>query len=470
MQPDPKQRLAVVVGAGVSGLVAAWRLRQRGTSVVVLEGADRIGGQVFTADVTGMPVDLGAEAVHLAAPGVTALLAELDLADTLVRSAPGGTWIGTGRGLRRLPAGVGPYGPTQLGPVVRSGILGPAGLARAAAEPWLARRPGPDEDQSVRSFVAGRFGGQVADRLVDPLLGGLHSGDISRLSLFAATPALAEVARQRRSLTLSRAARRAREGGSAAAFATWPRGLRTLPERIAALAGVDIRLGCTVDALRRNGERYAVHLTGDRPALPADAVVLAVPSRAAVPLLRDLSADAAAALQGQRFATVATVAAAFPRAAAARCPALRGTGILLPSSSPRVLKAATFFGTKWPHLTDAHRYLLRMSAGRVGSSVVDELTDEQLVAALLGDLRELTGLAADPAAVRVQRWPQGLGQLEVGHSDRMAAARRALARRPGVALAGGSYDGIGLAACVRSGEVAAATASAALDRMPATAR
>ena len=293
------------------------------------------------------------------------------------------------------------------------------------------------------------------------MLGGLHSGDIRRMSLAAATPQLAVAARERRSLTLSRSARRGRQDGVPTAFVTWPGGLRTLPDRIAAVSGAEIRLGRTVRSVTSQDGRYAVHLADDPEPLRADAVVLAVPSRIAAGLLSELSPAAAAALAGQRFATVATVAAAFPRQAAQACPALRGTGILMPSTSRRVLKAATFFGTKWPHLAGAEDYLLRMSAGRVGSSVVDDLDDDDLVAALVGDLRELTGLTAYPSQTLVQRWPQGLGQLEVGHLARLAQARAALARHPGIALAGASYDGIGIASCVQSAASAAATVSAA---------
>jgi len=402
-----------------------------------------------------MPVDVGAEAVHLAAPGMPRLLEELDLASAAVRSGPGGTLLGTARGLRRLPAGVGPYGPTRLGPVGRSGILSPRGLVRAAAEPWLAHRATPAGDQSVHDFVTSRFGAEVADRLVDPMLGGLHSGDIRRLSLLAATPQLAVAARERRSLTLSRSARKDRQDGVPTAFVTWAVGLGTLPERIAARSKAELRLGSRAQSLTLADGRYAVHLAGEPDPVRADGVVLAVPSHVAAKLLAELSPAATAALAGQRFATVATVAAAFPKQAALARPALHGTGILMPSTSPRALKAATFFGTKWPHLAAGADYVLRMSAGRVGARVVEDLDDDALVAALLGDLQELTGLTAYPSQTFVQRWPNSLGQLEVGHLERMARAREALSRHPGIALAGASYDGIGIASCVQSAAAAA---------------
>ncbi len=483
----------VVVGAGLTGLTAAWLLRDSGVEVVLLEAGDRIGGQIHTVPFAGMPVDMGAEAVHLAAPGAAQLLEQLQLADSVVASGPGGTLIGDGRRLIRLPEGMGPAGPTRLWPLARSRALGPLGMARAAWEPVAARgqkRSGAvGDDVSVRDFVVARFGAQVADRLIDPLVGGLHSGDISRLSLQSATPLLAVFARSGRSIVLSGKARRAAAGGSpsgSGGFVTWVEGLITLPETMLAQSGATVRFGARVTrVLAAAGGGYAVQLApaigaaprqlgepagpvaGRDPAvrtacdaalpgeqLTADAVVLAVPASVAAPILEQLCPAGADPLARQRFASVATVAAAFPVAVKDRVPALRGTGILLSSTSARVLKAATFFGTKWPHLAAPDVYVLRMSAGRDGVPVAETLDDDELVSAVLGDLGELIGLREKPIQTRVQRWRATMPQLEVGHARRLAAARGALAAYPGVVVAGASYDGVGIAACVRSARTA----------------
>lgn len=451
-----------MVGAGVSGLTAAWLLAGLGHRVTILEAEERIGGQIHTVAFRDAQVDLGAEAVHLAAPGMCQVLDELGLAESGIASGPGGTLIGDGRRLARLPAGIGPAGPTRLGPLLGSRILSPVGLVRAAAEPWVAPRRIVQSDVSVREFVAGRFGSQVADRLVDPLLGGLHSGDIGRLSLQAATPQLAAMAASGRSITLSRKARRAAPSTAPAAFVTWSAGLSTLPHRLLERSGASLRLGVTVRAITREGSQYAVHLdpstlaAGETRTLTTDLLVLAVPSRLAAELLTELSAPAAAALRDQRFASVATVVAAYPKSIRSQVPSLDGTGILLSSKSTRVLKAATFLGTKWPHLAQSEDYLLRMSAGRAGSRIVEDLDDDALVTALLTDLGQLAGVRVDPLAVRVRRWPQTMAQLEVGHGARQTAARQALAAYPGLALAGASYAGVGIASCVRSAREAVA--------------
>ena len=425
----------------MAGLVAARRLAQAGADVTVWEAEDRVGGQVHSVEVTpGTHVDLGAEALHLAAPGVADLVAELGLAGTMVEAAPGSSRLATPRGLRTLPAGVGPAGPSRLGPVVRSRTLTWTGLARAGLEPVAARRMpalADGDDISVGDFVSRRFGGAVTRAYVDPLLGTLHAGDVSRLSLRSCAPALVPAATGGRSLVTRRPAQQG------PGFATWPQGLSALTSALLAdQPGVRVRTGVAVTWMPDH----------------VDAVVLAVPAAAAAWLLWDVAPDAAAVLAAVETADVATALVGVPAAAARDLP---GTGLLVPSSSGRLLKAATYLGRKWPHLADGTSWL-RLSAGRAGDDRVRHLADDELVAALTADLRDLTGFAATPTAAVVRRWPAALPQLTVGHPARIAAARAALP--PGVVLAGASYDGLGLAAAIRSGEAAAAALSAQEER------
>lgn len=458
-----------VVGGGVTGLTAARSLARAGATVTLYEAGPRLGGQIRTVRLAGHPVEVGAEALHLAGPQLVALVDDLGLSDELVTARPGRSWIWDGDRMRRLPAGVGPAGPTRLAPVVGSRVLSPRGLARAAVEPLVPRTAAHREgrDVAVGDFVAARFGRQVADRLVDPLLGSLHAGDVFRLSVQAATPHLAARAAHHRSLVL--AGRRGRRAGPPA-FATFSRGLTALTEALAAGAGVDVRLHAPVTSIVRAGYHYRVEVASagasrtraTRTADEHDAVVLAVPFEAASRMLGPVALGAAARLAAMHSASVVTVVAAYPRRAAAATPALAGTGLLVGSSAGRLLKAATFLSAKWPHLDDPEMFLVRLSAGRAGSAVVSQLDDDELVDRLHADLAAATGLAATPAEVVVARWPRALTQLEVGHRDRVAAIRDQLARQPGLVLAGASYEGLGIAACVASGQRAATAVAAGL--------
>jgi protoporphyrinogen/coproporphyrinogen III oxidase len=452
----------VVIGAGITGLIAARRLVAAGVDVTVLERSDRLGGQLHTQLVGGRPVDLGAEALVTGMPGSLTLIDELGLADEVVFAERGTTWIWTARGLRPLPEGFGPAGPTRLWPMLTSRMLSPTGALRAGMEPFVPRgRNG--EDEAVGRFLDRRFGRQVTDRLVDPLLGGLHSGDVRRLSLQAATPQLAALTARHRSLLLRR-----RNGSARHGFATIRGGMARLVARLAddlqdpggpadgdRRGAADLHLDVEVVAIARAGSRTVV-ATSDGVLCEADGVVLAAPAAAAAHLVGAASPQAAEPLGGFRAASVAVAVVSYPDDHVASLPAFEGTGMLVASGEGHLLKAATFVSSKWPHQADGAGFLVRLSAGRMGDERAQSLDDDTLVARLHGELARATGLRAEPELAHVHRWTRTMPQLEVGHRERLDAARAALARDlPGVVLAGAAYDGPGIAGCLRSGAAAA---------------
>lgn len=449
-----------VIGAGISGLVAGRRLAAAGAQVTVLEAAERVGGQLLTTGTAGRSVELGAEAIHTGAPGPLALIEELGLSDRSVAAGTGTTWIWTERGLQPLPNGFGPAGPTRLMPMLRAGVLSPSGALRAGLEPFV-RRTAADDDVAVGDYLDRRFGRQVTDRLVDPLLGGLHSGDVRKLSVRSATPQLAMLADRHRSLLL----RRRPAAPTGPTFFTLRGGMASLAERLASSLD-ELRLGTTVTSLRRADRRIQVR-TADGDVLEVDSVVLATPAAAAAGIVGSASPTARAGLQRLRAASVAIAILTYPPGAG-DLPAFGGTGIMVPSTAGRLLKAATFLTTKWPHLDHDGRLLIRASAGRIGDERAGRLDDATLVDRLRAEVSVATGLGDDPEASLVHRWPATMPQLEVGHRTHLRGVTTALARDlPGVVLAGAPYDGPGLAACVRSGANAAERATGHLEEQQA---
>jgi oxygen-dependent protoporphyrinogen oxidase len=469
MSNRPARRSVVVVGGGVTGLLTARRLAEQNFEVTLIEATDRLGGQIRTIDLEGRRIDIGAESLHLSSPAVRRLLAELDLGDGMVHAEPGTTWLWTGGALRPLPAGVGPSGPTRIGPVVTSRVMSARGVGRAGLEPLAARlraRLREDDDISIGEFVSGRFGVEVAERLLDPLLGSLHAGDVHQLSLRACAPGLVDAASKRRSIIVG-GWRKARSGPPTSLFATWPTGLATLTDRLLSDVAVRVLTGVAATGLVPLATGYRVQLDAGAP-IEADSVVLAGPATAAAGLGAPHAPPTDPLLSEARLARVATVVLGFDRAATRSLRAFTANGVLIPSRSGLLLKALTNLSRKWAQFADDELTLLRLSVGRAGSGRLDGLDDVQLVDHLRRDLLEVTGLRAVPQISHVHRWSGGLPQLSVGHQARLTALRESLAQAlPGVLVAGSSYDGLGVGSCLAAAESAAAAVAArvpTLDR------
>ena len=454
--PNPDEEVVVrptvaVVGGGISGLMCARRLSEQNVRVILFESSSIVGGQIRKARVADHEIDMGAEAIHVSAPGMTSLIGEVGLSGSLIKSNPGMSWLWTESGLQRLPEGVGPSGPRKLRPVLRSGVMSFGGLFRAGLEPLVPRRK-LRGDIAVGNYVGKRFGTEVVDRFVDPVLGSLHAGDVYGLSLRAVTPELAAIADRRRSIMMSR---RKQKASAPLSFATWIGGLTTLTQRMLINTGVEVRTLTTVDSIDvlPNG-RYQVSTLTDG-ATEVDAVVLAVPARVAAKIVRLLSHTSTALLEKVRYASVATVIVAYPKVAIEGLKAFKGTGLLVPSHKGRFLKAATFVSTKWAHMDDPNVVLVRLSCGRANENIIESMTDAELVAKLHSDLVDATGIKSEPIESYVQRWPNAIPQLEVGHVELVSKIRQDLAFFKGIHIAGSSYDGLGIAACLRSGSNAA---------------
>ena len=462
----------VVVGGGISGLAAAEFLRRDAppaTRVTILEAADRVGGKLRVSELAGVPLDECAESLLLRrSEGVgLAAAAGLELAPAVTTSAS--LWT-RGR-LRPLPPRTVMGVPTDLRALAASRLLRPGELARVMADGWLPRARLGD-DVSVGRHVAARLGTGVLDRLVEPLLGGIYAGRAEDLSMAATLPQLWPYVRRERSLLAAdRACRRATglpggggppgEPGNApvegAVFGAPPGGLGRLPEAVATLSRATVRTGVTVRALRRTSTGWQI-VTGpasDPEVIAADAVVLAVPPAPAARLLSDEVPGAAVELGRVRTASMAVVSLAFPAKAV---PAVTGSGFLVPPVEARTVKAVTFSSAKWSSVAAAAPglALLRASVGRLGEEAVLQRDDRELAGLAVADLTDALGITAAPVDVRVTRWGGGLPQYDVGHRDRVARIRAAVAGVAGLAVCGATYDGVGVPACIATAESAVA--------------
>jgi len=284
----------------------------------------------------------------------------------------------------------------------------------------------------------------VVERLVDPLLGGVYAGDPARLSAQATLPPVWEAAAGHRSvLDGLRAQRRATPGGGGPVFATVRGGLGRVVERLGAALGGRVRTNSPVRSVRTHDGGVILHLD-DRSEV-FDRVVLAVPPAAAADLLADDWPALARELAGVRSASVGVVALAYLPGDARALP--DASGILVPRTEGRLVKAITIGSVKWPHLATRDRVLLRASVGRVDDHRALELDDDELVERVDAEVRWALGLRAPARERVVTRWPAALPQYDVGHLARLDRIRHLLTQRPGCLHLGGAiFDGVGLSA------------------------
>lgn len=459
-RPEPVH--VAVVGGGISGLTAAHRLTTLlpEAAVTVLERSPRVGGSLRRAEVGGVVVDVGAEAMLHRRPEGVRLAEELGLGDDLVHPATTTANLWSRGRLAPMPRtlmGV----PVDLRAL--EGVISAKGLARAAMDTVLPPTELGDRDISVGDLVEERLGKEVVDRLVEPLLGGVYAGHAREISARAAVPQVVALLERDRSLVRAAASSMPPpdpDRPTPPVFAGLRGGVGRLPEALAAAPGVTVRTGATVRDLARRpggGWNLVVGSTRDPEVLQYDAVVLATPARATARLLSDITPAAALALARMEYASMAIVTLAFRTRG---FPEVAGSGFLVPPVDGRAVKAATFSFAKWDWVRQSGEgsdvVVMRCSIGRHREEQVLQVTDDELVQTALDDLAAAIGLSVRPVDSHVQRWGGALPQYAVGHLDRVAAVRNEVAGERGLAVCGSAYDGLGIPACIASAELAAA--------------
>ncbi|HJQ46322.1 MAG TPA: protoporphyrinogen oxidase [Amycolatopsis sp.] len=454
-----------VVGGGVSGLAAAYRLRRRfgdSATITVFESGDVLGGKLRTVELAGVRYDVGAEAFLARRPEALALIREIGLGDALRHPTGAKSRVRAGGRQVGLPGGTVMGVPGSADAV--AGVLSGDGRRRVASETGLPPLSLGSDDVSLGVLLRERFGDELVDRLVDPLLGGVYAGGADGLGLRATVPGLATAIESGAgSLTAAAASQLPSSPSSAPVFGTLATGLGTLVDRLVELAKPDVRLGTLVKGLRRRPEGWTLELVDE--AVDVDAVLLAVPAPAVRRLLADVVPDAAAALSEVEVASMAVVALALP--AGTELP--DASGVLIgareryPDGTRPAAKAFTFSSRKWGHL-DGPPVLVRGSVGRFGDPGALRADDDELVRLVRRDLAELTGVTAEPVDVRVTRWGGGLPQYGVGHVALVERVERAVAAVPGLEIAGATFHGVGIPACIGAADAAASRITSAATR------
>jgi oxygen-dependent protoporphyrinogen oxidase len=430
-----------VVGGGLAGLTLARDVHRRGRTLLVLEASPRLGGVVRSEHVEGVLVEGGPDAMLAQKPAALALCRELGLGDEIVSTeSPRTAFVLSGGTLHEFPP------DTRLGlPLTRAAadgltMLAPEERARVARDFDTPAPPAATDDESIGAFTTRRFGAAFTRKIAQPLLGGIHAGDVDRLSLRALFPPLADADAAGGSVLAVLAARAGVPDGEGA-FRGLRGGMGQLPAALTrALPAAAIRTRDPV-AWITPGDPHRV-VTASGLAVAARAVVVAVPAAVAGRLVAPFDASLAAGCAELRAVSSATITLGYPRDRVAH--PCRGMGFIVPRGEATRLLAVSWVTSKWAARAPQDWVVLRAFAGGAFDADVLEATDDRLVARTHAELAPLLGIDSQPIFARLHRWPEASPQYEVGHLARIAAIAQQQARTPGLFLAGSAYRGVGM--------------------------
>jgi oxygen-dependent protoporphyrinogen oxidase len=462
------QRIAIV-GAGISGLAAALRLRviEPGLEITVFERDERAGGKIQTEHVDGFVIEAGPDAFLSSKRGGVGLSHALGLDELMVSPVAENRRsfvLSRGR-LIPLPQGLSGLVPGELRPMFQSRLLSPLGKLRMTLDFVIPPRHAP-EDESLASFITRRFGTEMYERMIEPLLSGIYAGDGARLSLAATFPQLraSEVTHggilkgaiaQKNEAAIRQEGQVPKRG-----FLSFGEGMSVLVDaavEAAERSGTRFRYRAECTGLRKNpagqGYQLTVDDNGRKSDHTFDGVIVATPTRAAVTLLADVAPPASEALARIEHVTTALIAIAFPEAQLTR--PLNGYGYVVPRAENREVMAMTWVSSKWSHRAPEGQVLIRAFVGRAGQTSALSGDDQSLIDLTLEELREVLGLSVTPTLTRVFRWERGMPQYNMGHLELVDDVESCIARTSGIDIAGNMLRGVGIPDCIVSGETAA---------------
>ncbi|MGE0040018.1 MAG: protoporphyrinogen oxidase [Vicinamibacterales bacterium] len=443
----------IVIGGGIAGLSAAWEIARRGGRPLVLEQGPRAGGVILTEHIDGFVIDGGPDALLIQKPAAVALCQELGLGDRLFPTTMPRTAFVLRKGrLVPLPEASFLGIPIRIAPFVTTRLFSWPGKLRMGLEVVIPRKRDAGADESIGSFMRRRFGQEAVTYLAEPLLAGIHAGDVERLSMRALFPRLLDAEQARGSVIRSLRAMKMPPSPKGA-FLSLPGGIGEFADTLVAkLPPGTVRTGAGVATVEGAGP-YRVTLTSGET-LEARTVVVAVPAWAAAPMLEPLDRELAARCREIPYVSSATVAFGLKREQV-RHP-LSGSGFVVPRAERKALMAASWVSSKWAHRAPEGMVLLRGFLGGAYDPEVLQQNDQTLTRLAFDELSALLGITGEPVLTRVYRWPRASAQHEVGHHARMAAIDARLAAHPGLFVTGSGFRGSGIPDCVSDGRATGA--------------
>ncbi|MFO8035650.1 MAG: protoporphyrinogen oxidase [Anaerolineales bacterium] len=471
--PSPssqEQPHVVIVGGGITGLASAYYLQKRAKSsgtplrYTLLEKSTDMGGMIVSEKVGGFLIDGGPDCFLTRKPWGVSLCRELGLENELVgtNDEQRKVYVLSGGRLRPMPEGLMLVVPTRFLPFATSPLISLPGKLRMALEPFIPPRS-EDGDETLASFMRRRLGEEALQKLAEPLLSGIYVSDPERLSLKSSFPRLLDLEQKYGSLTKGmiaaqrKAAAWRKEHGepSLPMFVTLREGMQQLVEALEQhLDPSSVRTNQVVHSVTSLGDSvpsYLVELE-DGQTLRADAVILTTSAKVSSRLLNELDPALSQQLGSIRFTSTVVITLGYPPQNGT--PALDGFGFLVPETENRHINACTWTSTKFDHRSPDGHKLIRCFLGGPEKEELLDWDDQAMINMARQELSEIMGLQAEPDMIRIFRWDKAHPQYDLGHMGRVEAIRQRASSHPGLALAGSSYDGVGVPDCIRQAKEA----------------
>jgi len=455
------KRIAII-GGGISGLSAAYALEEKRRAgleaeYVLYEASPRFGGVLVTERVDGCILEAGADSFLTEKPWASDLCKKLGLGDELIGSndADRKTYILVRGKLVEMPDGLMFMVPTKLAPTVLSPLFSWGAKLRMARE-WFHPPHKANGDETVAAFVERHYGPEMVDRLADPLLSGVYGGEASQLSIRAVLPRFAEMEAKHGSLGRAMISARVAMAKNSKAparplFTSLKDGMQQMIDGlVAALDREALKTRAAVQSVSPEAGGWVVSAGLETDEF--DAIILALPARAAAALLQRCGHELSAELAGIDYSSSVTVALGYDQQVRDSLPP--GFGFLVPRSEGRRMLAATFVHNKFPHRAPENRAILRCFLGGARGEQMLSLPDEEILRIVRDELGQILHLKAEPLFARVFKWRGAMAQYGVGHLERLERIATLRKKLPGLALAGNGFNGIGVPDCVRSGTTA----------------
>jgi len=445
---------AIVVGAGVSGLVCAHALRKAGVDAQVLEASPRAGGVIGSEVRDGFLLELGPQSFSGTA-ALRSLCTELGIADQLVESPTGAPrYVLIDGTLRAVPL--------NPGSVLISSLLSARTKWRIARDAFGTTRA-PEEDESIAAFVRRKFGEELLERLVAPFVSGIYAGDPERISLRAAFPQMYEAEKSAGSIIrgMMRAAKSQKGPRERPTLLNFRSGNETLVRALAQRIGSRLRLGAEVRGIVARPEAESVRFevrfrqAGSDQIAVAERLVLATPANVAGALLRDLNAAFEPVLAGIEYAPVAVVSLGYRREDVGH--SLGGFGFLVPRSAGLRVLGSVWNSSLFPARAPVGHVLLTSFVGGATDPGAAGLSSDDLAALVHREVAPVLQIRAAPVLSHVQIYRRALPQYNIGHGERLMALERLRADLPGLSLVGNYFRGPAIGNCVELGIAAAET-------------